>query len=341
MQYAFQQRRCSRFVSIIPFGSGRKVKMRSSIHRATLPEHLRSLEWVWSLGGLSIRELARRTVRALVQEETLGRAAELSYYFVLALFPLLICISSAIGLAFSNNQELYERAMAYAQTVMPQSAYQTVRAAVSDLTEGASRGKLSLALVFALWTASLGMDAAIKGLNVAYDIREFRPWWKRRLVAIGITLLLIVLLLAALLLILVGDAARQWLASSVSPVFLEPVWAAIQWLTVVVFMLAGLSVTYLLGPNLKEQRWRAILPGSMIAFLCWIGASLGFRLYLKYFDSYSGTYGSLGAVIVLLLWLYLSGASILIGGEVNAQIRHAAADAGSPEARRISEARDA
>jgi membrane protein len=298
------------------------------------------LKWVWSLGGLSVQELGRRVGIALVREETLGRAAELSYYFILALFPFLICVSSVAGLIFSSDQSVYSRVLEYSRAVMPASAYDIVRATATDLSNAAGGGKLSLALLFALWTASQGMDAVIKGLNVAYDIREFRPWWKRRLVAIALTVILLLVLLFSLASILVGDFVRQWLSTTASPVFLDPAWVLVQWLVIFLSLLVALSITYVFGPNLKHQRWRAIVPGSLVAIICWIVVSLGFRTYLQFFDSYSKTYGSLGAVIVLLLWLYLTGAAILVGGEVNAQIRHAAATAGAGEAREITENKD-
>jgi membrane protein len=303
-----------------------------------LPEQLTHMRWVWSLGGLSIRELARRTGRAILFEDTLGRAAELSYYFLLSLFPFLICMSSIAGLVFQNNRELYLRALGYLEGVMPYTAYAIVRGAVNDLTSGAGGGKLSFAVIFTLWTASLGMDAVIKGLNVAYDVREFRPWWRRRLVAMIITAVLLALLILALLMILAGGWIGEWLARLMPGAPVAEAWTGLQLLLIVCFALLGLSLTYIFAPNVKEQRFLAIIPGAVVAFTCWVAASAGFRVYLRYFDSYAATYGSLGAVIVLLLWLYLSGAALMVGGEVNAQIRHAAAQAGSPEARKIKEA---
>jgi membrane protein len=303
-----------------------------------LPHQLTSMRWVWSLGGLNTGALARRTWAAILRADTLSRAAELSFYFLLSLFPFLICVSSLAGLLLSNEPELHVRALEHLQQVMPWNAYVLVRDAVNEVTVAASGATLSLAFVFALWTASLGMDALIKGLNAAYDVREFRPWWRRRIVAIVLTSVLLVLLVSALLMVLIGRNVGIWLDSVAPGTLVEQGWSVLRWLIVVGFALIGLNLTYLFAPNLKSQKWRAIMPGALVAFVIWIIASLAFRLYLNFFDSYAKTYGSLGAVIVLLLWLYLSGAAILIGGEVNAQIRHAAAAAGVPEARRISEA---
>ena len=309
--------------------------------RFDLAELLRGMRWVWELGGLGVRELARRVWRGLMHEDALGRTAELSYYFLLALFPFLICVSAVAGLLFAHEAGLYERVLAYLRGVMPATAFAIVQTTMRDVTEGAGGTKVSLALAAALWTASLGMDAVIKGLNLAYDIREFRPWWKRRLVAVALTGVLLTLLFVALTLLVGAEQFGRVLERWIPAQWFAAVWIVARWTIVVFSTLLGLSLIYLFAPSLKEQRWHAVIPGAIVALACWVLASLGFRLYLSWFDSYSKTYGSLGAVVVLLLWLYLSGAAILVGGEVNAQIRAAAARPASrrPTGRGIPEER--
>jgi membrane protein len=306
--------------------------------RFAFTEMVRGMRWVWALGGLTPAQLARRVWRGLVHEDALGRAAELSYYFLLALFPFLICVSSIAGMFFSSEAGLYERVLAYLRGVMPATAFAIVETTMRDVTAGAGGTRVSLALAAALWTASLGMDALINGLNDAYDIKEFRPWWKRRLVALALTTVLLTLLLLALILLLGAEYFGRMLEYRLPGEWLALILVIAGWTVVVFAALLGLSVIYLFAPNLTEQRWHAVMPGASVAFTCWVLASLGLRLYLSWFDSYSKTYGSLGAVIVLLLWLYLSAAAILVGGEVNAQIRSAAAEAGAAEAQRIREA---
>jgi membrane protein len=274
----------------------------------------------------------------LLHEDALGRTAELSYYFLLALFPFLICASAVAGLLFSREAGLYERVFVYLREVMPGSAFGILDTTMQDVTAGAGGTKVSLALAAALWTASLGMDAVIKGLNLAYDIREFRPWWKRRVVALALTTVLLTLLLLALILLVGAEQMGRLISNWIPGQWFPALWLFARWTIVILAVLLGLGLIYLFAPNLKEQRWHAVMPGAAVAFTCWVLASLGFRLYLSWFDSYSQTYGSLGAVIVLLLWLYLSGAAILVGGEVNAQIRAAAAKAGAAEAQKITEA---
>lgn len=305
------------------------------------PDEFKAMRWVWSLGGLRVRDLATRVWTAFDRNDDFGRAAQLAYYFILSLFPLLIVLSSLLGMAFASDLMLYERLLNYLATVMPPSAYDLVRTVITDITTGASGGKLSLGLIVTLWTASLGMEALIQGLNVAYEIREFRAWWRRRLLAIFLTLLLTFIASTSVTLIFWGDQIRDWLAGrwGFGWWFLMG-WSVLQWLYVAVVALLALNIVYVFGPNLKQQRWQAIMPGSVVALFIWLAASTGFKIYLQYFDSYAKTYGSLGAIIVLLIWLYLSALCILAGGEVNSQILQAAARRGAPASELPAEGHD-
>lgn len=279
---------------------------------------------------------------ALDRNDDFGRAAQLAYYFILSLFPLLIFVSSLAGIFFASEHGLYERLLGYLARIMPYSAFDLVRGAISDITSSAGRGKVSLGLVITLWTASLGMEALIRGLNVAYDVREFRPWWRRRLLAIAFTVILSVIAFGVLIIILWGDGLGRWLADDLQwGRTFAFAWSLLQWTAVGGAILFALNLIYLLAPNLKQQRWQAIMPGSFVALAIWLTASAGFKLYLRYFDSYAKTYGSLGAIIVLLIWLYLLAFSILVGGEVNSEIRKAAAEAGVPRSELPQEAHDA
>jgi membrane protein len=302
-----------------------------------VPRHLARMRWVWSLGGLTAGQLARRVWHAILNEDPFGRAAELSYYFLLSLFPFLIAVISIVGLVLSSDPGLQGEVLRYFGRVMPPNAFDLLRETVSSVTENAGGGKLSFALVLAIWTASLGMEAVIRGLNAAYDISEGRPWWRRKILSIALTVLMLAMVLLALSLTVAGDKIGERLEPHVPAHWLIIAWRIGEWVIPVVFLLVGLCGTYLLAPNLREQRWQAVLPGAAVALAGWVVTWWGLRLYLSYFDSYSRTYGSLGAVIVLLLWLYLSGAAILLGGEVNAQIRNAAAEAGAREAQKITQ----
>lgn len=292
------------------------------------------MRWVWHLGGLTPRQLASNVWAETNKDDVLGRAAQLSYYFLLALFPLLIFISALLGQTFAGNADLYYDLLAYLQAVMPGSAYRLVRTTVDEITIGSSGGKLSFGLLATLWTASSGMEAIINGLNIAYDVTEQRVWWKRRLVAITLTLVLAAMSGIALLLALFGGRIGAFIADryGYGDVF-KTVWLTVQLTFSPLFMLLVFTIIYRYAPNVRAHGWQALVPGAFTGVTLWLAATGAFRLYLAYFDSYSKSYGSLGAVIVLMLWLYFSGLAILIGGEVNSEIRKAAAAAGAPAAK--------
>lgn len=294
------------------------------------------MAWVLALGGLSGKELARRVWSRIWDHAVLDRAAQLSYYFLLALFPLLIFLSAVLGAFVLSDFHLYNRLLGYLAAVMPFAAFTLVQETINQVTQAADGGKVSIGLVLALWTASSGTAAVIDGLNEAYEVKDDRPWWRVRLTALLLTVIAAILALAGLVLIVSGDTLAEWIGWH---------WGlgqtAAQWLVIAVCLLAALTVVYRFGPCLKNQRWQALMPGSLTALLSWVLVSLGLRLYLHFFNSYNKTYGSLGAVIVLLLWLYVTGISMLLGAEVNAEIEHAAALAGAEEAKAPGESEPA
>lgn len=300
---------------------------------------LSRLNWVWHLGGLTPVQLAQRVWSEIDKDDVLGRAAQLSFYFLVALFPFLIFLSSLTGILFSGESNLYRELLGYLREVMPKSAYDIVRATVDEITQGASGSKLSIGLLFALWTASTGMDAIINGLNIAYGINERRPWWRRRVVASTLTVALSILAGMSVIMALYGGTFGRLLADQfgLGDIF-GRFWFAVQIGFPPFFMLIAFAIVYRFAPNTRDQGWNALMPGSFMAVVLFMLATGAFRLYLTYFDSYNKTYGSLGAVIVLMMWLYLSSIAILVGGEVNSEIRKAAAEAGVREAREPIEA---
>ena len=294
----------------------------------------------WKLGGLSWRELGRRVWAEVQEDDVFGRAAQLSYYFLLALFPLLLFLTSLLGFFAGAGTELRDTLLSYLGRVVPASASDLIRTTVTDISEGKGGGKLSFGLLAALWAASNGMGAISASLNIAYDVKETRPWWKERLVSIALTIALAVLIISALILVLYGGR----IADSVAGAFafgqaFTITWKIVQWPIVLVFVLLAFALIYYFAPNLHDVKWQWVTPGSVIGVALWLLVSFGFSLYLSFFDSYSATYGSLGAVIVLMLWFYLTGAAILIGGEMNSEIEHAAAAAGAPDAKEQGEKR--
>lgn len=288
---------------------------------------------LWTLGGQTWPSLAKRVWADIGKDDIFGRAAQLSYYFLLALFPLLLFLMSVIGLIMGSETGLRQSLFNYLGKVLPASASNLVSTTVFEVSNASSGGKISFGILAALWAASAGMGAISESLNVAYHVKETRPWWKQRLSAVGLTLVLAILIIAALVIVLYGGRIADGLANhyGLGGTF-TLAWKIAQWPIVLVFLFVGFAMIYYWAPDLQNRNWRWITPGSLVAVVLWLLVSFAFRLYLHYFDSYSKTYGSLGAVIVLMLWFYFTGAAILIGGEVNADIEAAAREGTTPTA---------
>jgi len=293
---------------------------------------------LWRLGGLTWKDLFKRVVSEIQEDDVFGRAAQLAYYFLLALFPLLLFLTAVIGLLLGSGTGLRHSLFNYLSQVLPGSAFQLVDSTIQEASAASGGGKITFGILAALWAASNGMGAITEALDAAYDVKESRPWWRRRLTAVGLTVSLSVLIISALILVLYGGRLADYVAGSLG--FGEAftiAWKVLQWPIVLVFILLAFALIYYLAPDLREQNWAWITPGSVVGVMLWLLVSFGFRLYLHFFDSYSKTYGTLGAVIVLMLWLYLTGAAILVGGEVNSEIENAAFKAGDPDAKEKGE----
>ena len=296
------------------------------------------MDSLWKLGGLRWTALAKRVWSEINEDDVWGRSAQLAYYFLLALFPLLIFLTATLGMMLESGEGLRSSLFNYLSQVMPSSAFQLVDTTMTEITGASNASKLSFGLLATLWAASNGMGAITQALNVAYDLDESRSWWKQRLVAIALTIALSVLIISALLLMLWGGQVAEFLAAQyqLGGIF-TTAWKTIQWPLVFGFIVTSFALIYYFAPNVKDQSWKWLTPGAAIGVVLWLLVSLAFKLYLHLFDSYSATYGSLGAVIVLMLWLYLTGTAILIGGEINSEIEHAAAEAGAGDAKERGE----
>ena len=269
------------------------------------------------------------------EDEILGRSAQLSYYFLLALFPLLLFVITLFGYMNGAGSNLRFKLITYLSNVMPDSAFQLVVATIDQIIQARGGGKLWFGLLAALWAASSGLNALAQALNAAYDVPETRPWWKVRLISIALTVAIAVLIISALLIVLYGGRFGNFLAMLVNEgSAFTVVWKIVQWPIALAFVFLAFSLIYRFAPNVSaarrgrrlpasDLRRRWLSPGVLIAIILWLLVSLGFRLYLHFFNSYSATYGSLGAVIILLLWFYLTGAAILLGGEINCELESA------------------
>ena len=293
---------------------------------------------LWRLANLGWRELAKRVWKEIEEDQVFSRAAELSYYFLLALFPFLIFVTSIIGLILGSGNSTRQTLFDYLARVMPPSAFQLISQTMTEVSKSSSGGKISFGILAALWAASNGMTAITASLNSAYDLEETRPWWKQRLVAIGLTMALSVFIVSALILVVAGHSIADWLGATFGLGSTFPLaWKIIQWPIILFCIIFAFALIYYFAPDFREQKWQWLTPGAAIGVALWLLVSIAFRVYLNFFDSYSATYGSLGAVIILMLWLYFTGTAVLIGGEINSEIEHAAAEQGEPEAKEKGE----
>jgi membrane protein len=273
---------------------------------------------LWKFGGVTPLKLTQLVVKKIGEDELSTRSAALSYYFILALFPMLLFLVSLVGVFAGPGSQLRETIISGLGRLAPGSASELVHSVVNQTFKSSSGLKLAMGLLGALWAASGGMSAVVISLNVVYRVSETRPWWKQKLTILSLTLALAALIIVALVLVLYGGKIGQLVASQIGlgDIF-RIAWKVLQWPLAFAAMFFSYSIIYYFAPNLEERKWHWVTPGAVLGVALWLIASLGFRLYLHFFNSYSATYGSLGAVIILMLWLYITGFAILIGGEAN------------------------
>jgi membrane protein len=254
-----------------------------------------------------------------------GRAAQLSYYFLLAVFPLLLFLVTLLGYFAEAGSQLRNKLLTYLATVMPGAAITLVRTTLDEISQARGGGKLSLGILAALWAASNGMGAISNTLNVAYAVKEDRPWWKVRLIAICLTITVTLFILVALAVVFFGGELGERIADhyGFSSAF-TIAWKVLQWPIALLFLLGTFDLIYYFAPNFKRAKPRLCSGGAATAVILWLLVSFVFKIYLHFFNSYSVTYGSLGALIVLMLWFYFTGLAILIGGEINSELQQAA-----------------
>lgn len=273
--------------------------------------------------GISSFELLKRTFKEFSNDDMTTYASALAYRGIFSLFPFLLFLIAMLGMLDLQNFFTWLREQV--SLVLPPDALDLVNPVIDQMQEQKS-GLLSVGILVALWSASVGIRSLMNAMNKAYDVKEGRPTWKLMLLAVGYTIGLAFILLAAAGLMVTGPQVMEWLAAQVGlKEIVVILWTWLRWPVIVILMMLVLALLYYVMPDV-EQEFRFITPGSVLAVIVWIAASVGFGIYVQNFGNYDATYGSIGAVIVLLLYFYISAAVLLFGAEMNAVIEHASVE---------------
>jgi len=265
---------------------------------------------------MKLKGFTLNIVRRCSEDDVSGNAAKLGFYFLLSLFPLLIFLTSMIGFLPGVQDSLLDGL----SRVVPPEAMKLVRNTLADVVSNRSGGVLSLGLIASLWSASSGVASLMEALNRAYEVTEKTPFWKRRMKAVALTLAAALLVACGSLLIMTGHRVGGWLEHSFQiSAALAFISTVMGYLTGFGLSLLGIQALYYFGPQKSRER-RRVNPGALIAAVGIVIGSLLFSFYVRVGPSASATYGSLGAVVTLMLWLYLVGLMLLLGGEINSEL---------------------
>ncbi|MBF4132972.1 ribonuclease BN [Streptomyces albidoflavus] len=264
--------------------------------------------------------MLRRTVAEFQDDELADRAAALTYYGVLALFPGLLVLVSLLGVA---GESATRRVLESIKKMAPGPARDVVTSAVEGVQGAGGVGSLLavVGVLAALWSASGYVGAFIRSSNAVYDMPEGRPVWKVLPVRVGITVALVVMaVVSALIVVFTGDLARR--AGSLLGIgdTALTVWSIAKWPVLLLLVIGMIALLFWAAPNTKGPGFRWVTPGSFLALVIWLLASAGFAVYVANFGSYNKTYGALAGVVVFLVWLWISNIAILLGLEFDAEL---------------------
>jgi membrane protein len=277
--------------------------------------------------GLGLFSLIKKSVKDFLDDDMTTYAAALAYQVLFSIFPFLIFLIALLG--FLHLSSFFDWLRQQMQLALPQQAMEQVNQVIDHL-EQPQGGFLSVGMLVALWSASAAIRAIMHALNKAYDVEEGRPSWKIYLYSIIYTIGIAAMLILAAALLVVGPEAMQWLAQQVGveQVFVM-LWTWLRWPVALLLLTLAVAIIYYVAPDV-EQDFRFITPGAVISVLVWIAGSVAFDFYVRNFADYNATYGSIGAIVVLLFYFYISAAVLLFGAEINAEIEHAAPQGKEP-----------
>ena len=270
--------------------------------------------------GVPLTKWGKDLYHEISNDNIANGGAALSYYLLFSIFPAMIFFLSVLPYLPIDN--LHQMVMDTLFQVMPAEAAKEFEGVIAEVTLNSNGKLLSFGAVLTLWAASAGLYAIMQQLNITYDVKESRPFWKARGLSILLTIFFGVMVISSFALIVFGGALQEWLGANLGlgSVF-SLFFTLFKWAVIATLLLGAFAVVYYFGPDV-EQEFRFITPGAIVGSVVFVLASLAFRYYVGKFGNYAATYGSLGAVIILMLWLYITGIVILLGSEINALQEH-------------------
>ena len=271
--------------------------------------------------------IAVRSVMNFMRHDMVTYASSLAYTILFALFPFLIFLVALVS--FLEIPDFFDWILEQAEKTFPDLAYEWLEAMIGQIQEPAG-GLLSIGAVLAIWTASSGFRAVMKGLNAAYEVKETRPVWALFPLSIAYTIGLAVLLVLGAALALLSPERFEWLArhTDLSDAVVT-VWSWLRFPVLVIVLMLVAAILYYVAPN-AEQHFTVISPGAIFAVIVWLVGSQVLSFFIDNFGNYNATYGSIAGVIVLLFFLFLSSAVLLLGGEINAEVLRSRAAKNEP-----------
>jgi len=260
--------------------------------------------------------LARRLWAKTKEDNAFNGAAALGFFLTLAIFPAMILVMSVIP--YLPIKDVDRAIMDFMAQVLPSQGFEQFRQVIQQIVTEKQGALLSLGALTTLWAASTGMYAIMQQLNVTYDVKETRGFLRARAVAIGLSILFGALMLVVFSLVVLGGVAQGWVGKRFG--FSEGLlafFAVLRWVLIVLALMLAFSLTYRLAPDVENNSFRFVSKGGAAGTLMLVAASIGFAVYVQNFANYQAIYGGIGAVIVLMLWLYIAGLSLLVGAEIN------------------------
>ena len=272
--------------------------------------------------GFDVVQLLKKTGREVGEDRITSLAAQTAYYFFFSLFPLLLFLTPMLGL-FGNGQQLMDQTLSRLSSTLPADSLSLIRRIMGEvLSAQGGPGIMSMGALLAAWSGSNIFGALMEALNIAYDVEETRPWWKRQLLRLGALVASAIIMLLATATFLDGSHIAAWVGNTLGlGVAGMRVISVLQTLIAVALLVALGAAVFRILPNVK-QRWSNVVAASIVTTLLWVVATLLFRVYVQHFGSYNRTYGTIGGVIALLTWMYYSMFVLLCGGELASEMHH-------------------